>query len=84
MKPKNEAPITDGFEASTGGNTAPLKAQIEEFVSTFKKSEIVEGNVFDIIYVPGKGVESYKNGKLQGTIRRNGFQESIVWNLAGV
>ena len=73
--------ITEGFEACTGGNTAPLKAQIEEFVNTFKKSEIVEGNVFDIVYVPGKGVESYKNGKLQGTIEGMDFKKALfgIW-----
>jgi hypothetical protein len=73
--------INEGFEASTGGNVAPLKAQIEEFVNTFKKSEIVEGNVFDIIYVPGKGVESYKNGTLQGTIEGMDFKKALfgIW-----
>ena len=73
--------ITEGFEASTGGNTAPLKAKITEFVNTFKKEEIVEGNVFDIIYVPGKGVESYKNGKLQGTIEGMDFKKALfgIW-----
>lgn len=73
--------ITEGFEASTGGNTAPLKAEITEFVNTFKKDEIVEGNVFDIIYVPGKGVESYKNGKLQGTIKGMAFKKALfgIW-----
>jgi len=73
--------INEGFEASTGGNIAPLKAEIEEFVNTFKKSEIVEGNVFDIIYVPGKGVESYKNGTLQGTIAGMDFKKALfgIW-----
>lgn len=73
--------ITEGFEASTGGNTAPLKSKIDEFVNTFKKSEIVEGNVFDIVYVPGKGVESYKNGKLEGTIDGMDFKKALfgIW-----
>ena len=73
--------ITEGFEASTGGNTAPLKAKIDAFVNTFKSSEIVEGNVFDIVYVPGKGVESYKNGKLEGTIDGMDFKKALfgIW-----
>ena len=73
--------ITDGFEASTGGNTAPLKSKIDAFVNMFKKSEIVEGNVFDIVYVPGKGVESYKNGKLEGTIEGMDFKKALfgIW-----
>ena len=73
--------IMEGFEASTGGNTAPLKSEIDVFVNTFKKSEIVEGNVFDIVYVPGKGVESYKNGKLEGTIEGMDFKKALfgIW-----
>lgn len=73
--------ITEGFENSTNGNTAPLKSKITEFVNTFKKEEIVEGNVFDVIYVPGVGVQSYKNGKLQGTIEGMDFKKALfgIW-----
>ncbi len=73
--------ILEGFEASTGGKTEPLKAKITAFVNTFKKEEIKEGNVFDIIYIPGKGVESYKNGKLQGTIVGIDFKKALfgIW-----
>ncbi|MCF8278212.1 MAG: chalcone isomerase family protein [Flavobacteriales bacterium] len=73
--------ILEGFENSTGGKTEPLKAKITEFVNTFKKEEIVEGNVFDIVYVPGKGVESYKNGKLQGTVEGLDFKKALfgIW-----
>jgi hypothetical protein len=73
--------ISEGFEKSTGGKVAPLKSKIDKFIDTFKKEEIVEGNVFDIIYVPGKGVESYKNGKLQGTIEGMDFKKALfgIW-----
>lgn len=73
--------INEGFGKSTKGNTAPLKDKISKFVDTFKKSEIVEGNVFDIVYVPGKGVESYKNGKLQSTIEGMDFKKALfgIW-----
>jgi hypothetical protein len=73
--------INEGFEKSTDGNTAPLKDKISKFVDTFKKSEIVEGNVFDIVYVPGTGVESYKNGKLQSTIEGLDFKKALfgIW-----
>ena len=73
--------INEGFEKSTGGNIAPLKDKISKFVDTFKKSEIVEGNVFDIVYVPGTGVESYKNGKLQSTIEGLEFKKALfgIW-----
>jgi len=73
--------INEGFEKSTGGNVAPLKDKISKFVDTFKRSEIVEGNVFDIVYVPGKGVESYKNGTLQSTVEGLEFKKALfgIW-----
>lgn len=73
--------INEGFENSTGGNTAPLKDKISKFIDTFKKSEIVEGNVFDIVYVPGTGVQSYKNGTLQSTIEGMDFKKALfgIW-----
>ncbi|MFT5054789.1 MAG: hypothetical protein ACI97X_001819, partial [Oceanospirillaceae bacterium] len=73
--------INEGFGKSTKDNTAPLKDKIAQFVATFGKEEIVEGNVFDIVYVPGKGVESYKNGKLQSTIEGMDFKKALfgIW-----
>jgi len=73
--------IMEGFEKSTKNNIAPLKAKIDKFIDTFKKSEIVEGNVFDIVYVPGVGVQSYKNGKLQSTIDGMDFKKALfgIW-----
>jgi len=73
--------IREGFEKSTKGNTAPLKAKIDKFVSTFAKEEIVENNVFDIIYIPGKGVEAHKNGKVQNTIDGLDFKKALfgIW-----
>jgi len=73
--------INEGFEKSTKNNVAPLKDKIAQFVATFGKEEIVEGNIFDIIYVPGTGVESYKNGKLQSTITGMEFKKALfgIW-----
>ncbi|MCB9187130.1 MAG: chalcone isomerase family protein [Flavobacteriales bacterium] len=73
--------ISEGFEKSTGGNVAPLKSKIDKFIDTFKKSEIVEGNVFDIVYVPGTGVQSYKNGQLQSTVEGMDFKKALfgIW-----
>jgi hypothetical protein len=73
--------INEGFAKSTKNNTAPLKNKIAQFVATFGKEEIVEGNIFDIVYVPGTGVESYKNGKLQSTIDGMDFKKALfgIW-----
>ena len=73
--------IQDGFGASMKGNTAPLKDKISSFINTFKKEEIKEGDVFEIWYVPGTGVKSYKNQKLQSTIAGLDFKKALfgIW-----
>ena len=73
--------INEGFEKSTGGNMAPLQSKISKFIETFKKEEITEGNVFDIIYISGTGVQTYKGGKLQSTIEGLNFKKALfaIW-----
>jgi hypothetical protein len=73
--------ITEGFEKSTGGKTAPIKSKIDKFIATFKQDPITEGNVFELFYVPGKGVETYKNGKLLTTIEGQDFKKALfgIW-----
>jgi hypothetical protein len=57
----------EGFEFSTGGNMAPLQQPIDEFINVFEE-EIKDGDIFDMAYIPGKGVEVYKNSALKKTI----------------
>lgn len=73
--------INEGFEKSTGGNMAPLQTKINKFIETFKKEEIGEGNVFDIVYVPGIGVQSKKAGVVQSTIEGLDFKQALfgIW-----
>lgn len=54
----------EGFNEATGGNTAPLKKEIDMFLSVFS-DEIKPGDVFDIQYVKGVGTKVYKNGKAE-------------------
>jgi hypothetical protein len=51
----------EGFQESTGGNTAPIQKEIDLFLKAFA-AEIKQGDVFDIQYVKDKGVLVYKNG----------------------
>lgn len=73
--------IIDGFKKSTGGNTSQLQTNIDKFIATFKSDPITEGNVFELFYVPGKGVETYKNGKLLTTIEGQDFRKALfgIW-----
>jgi hypothetical protein len=73
--------IKEGFGKSMKGNTAPLKTQIENFVGTFKKEELKEGDVFELWYLPGTGVKAFKNGKLQTTVAGLDFKKALfgIW-----
>ena len=73
--------IVEGFGKSTGGNTASLQKRIDTLITAFKKEAITEGNVFELKYVPKKGVETYKNGKLLTTIEGLDFKKALfgIW-----
>lgn len=70
----------EGFEASTDGNTAPVQAEIDKFMGVFKE-EIKEGDVFDLVYVPGEGTQVYKNGEKKDTIGGMPFKKALfgIW-----
>lgn len=71
--------VNEGFEASTGENTAPIASEIEKFISFFS-DEIVEKDMFDITYQQ-TGVVVYKNGKELGTIKGMEFKKALfgIW-----
>lgn len=73
--------IQEGFEKSLGGNTKALQAKIDEFINTFKKEEVKEGDVYELWYFPGKGVSSYKNGVLKSTVAGLDFKKALfgIW-----
>lgn len=77
---KMEKATREGFENATGGNIEPIKVQIEEFISVFKE-EIREGDIYDLIYVPGKGVEVSKNNDHRSTIKGLPFKKALfgIW-----
>ena len=55
--------IREGFEKSTKGNVAPFKKEIDFICTVFQSAPIKVGDLFEIYYVPGKGVQCNKNGK---------------------
>lgn len=70
----------EGFEHSTHGNTAPIKAEIDAFLATFKEP-IKKDDVFDLVYVPGEGVKIYKNNELKNTVAGKAFKQALfgIW-----
>jgi hypothetical protein len=55
----------EGFECATAGKTAPIKNEIAQFNALFKKDP-KEGDMYEIAYLPGKGVTVAMNGEMQG------------------
>jgi len=80
---KMSASLRDGFAAATGGNTRPLTDRIETLISVFKEG-INRGDIYDLIYTPGKGVESFKNGNLVTTVAGLDFKKALfgIWLCA--
>ena len=64
---KMEDATMEGFKNATGGNTQPLDAYIDSFMAVFREP-ISEGDVFDLIYEPGKGIDVHKNGEFKDTV----------------
>jgi hypothetical protein len=70
----------EGFANATGGATAPLQAEIDQFNGFFAE-EAKTGDVYDIIYTPEQGVRVYAKGQLQGLIRGLPFKQAVfaIW-----
>jgi hypothetical protein len=75
------AATLEGFENATNGNTAPIKAKIDKFMGIAYKEPTKEGDYFDFIYVPGKGMSVIKNGTLKGSIDGLDFKKAFygIW-----
>ena len=77
---KMEKATREGFAKATDGNIEPIKVQIDEFCSVFQK-EIKEDDRYDLIYVPGKGVEVYINGEYASVTEGLAFKKALfgIW-----
>lgn len=77
---KMEKTIRKGFERSTKGKTDPIKEQIEQYVSVFKGG-VDKHDIYDLIYIPGKGVEVYKNREEVSLIEGLLFKQALfgIW-----
>ncbi len=70
----------EGFEKSTGGNTAPIAPQIAKFNACFT-GDAKSGDIYDIIYTPGQGVRVYRKNQLRGAIEGMAFKKALfgIW-----
>lgn len=72
--------VNEGFRKSTNGNTSPLQPKISRFISVFQE-KIQEGDIYDLMYIPGKGTVIFKNGKIKDTIEGLDFKKALfgIW-----
>lgn len=77
---KMQTAMTEGFNKSTGGNTAAIADEIELFKGGFS-DEIVKRDTFDLVYRPGNGVEVIKNGESKVTVGGLDFKQALfgIW-----
>ena len=72
------AGYNDMFSRSLGRNgKAALAKEIAKFNSIFKEKVSV-GDVYDYVYIPGKGTKTYKNGKYKTTIKGLAFKKGLI------
>lgn len=70
----------EGFDKATGGNTLPIKEEIEKF-NDFFTEEAKKNDIYDIIYTPDQGVRVYMKGTLKGTVNGFDFKKALfgIW-----
>ena len=70
----------EGFEHSLGDKQAAMQPKIDQFLMSFAE-KIQEGDVFEMLYLPGSGVAISKNEKLLSTIEGLDFKAALfgIW-----
>lgn len=78
---KLEDAVREGMEKSTGGNIAPVKDRMETLISKGFSEDVEDGDVFDLVYTPGKGTSLIKNQKSLVTVKGLDFKKALfgVW-----
>jgi len=70
----------EGFENATGGDLSAIQSEVDAFLDVFS-DEIVDGDVFDLVYLPGEGTRVLKNGEARSTIEGLEFKKALfgIW-----
>lgn len=70
----------DGFVRSTNGNIAPIEDDIDELITAFADA-VEDGDVFDLVYLPGDGVTVYRNGEAKSNVKGLNFKQALfgIW-----
>jgi chalcone isomerase-like protein len=77
---KMKSATMEGFENATDGDLAAIQSEVDAFLDVFS-AEIQEGDVFDLVYLPGEGTRVLKNGEPKATIGDLEFKKALfgIW-----
>jgi hypothetical protein len=72
--------LEEGLRNSTGGATTPIQKEIEAFRRCFDEG-VSKGDVFDLVYLPGRGVIVAKNSANLAVIPGLEFKKALfgIW-----
>ena len=72
--------IQEGFDKAMGGDASALQGQIDKFIAVFS-DEIVKGDQFTFVSLPGVGVTAYKGNEKLTIILDDYFREVLfsIW-----
>ena len=68
--------LNDGLEKSTGSNTAPISAEINQLSSSFE-SGVTSGDYYEFIYLPESGTNVLKNHEFVDSIPGLAFKKAF-------
>lgn len=77
--------IRDGFERSTGGHTGRFRDEIQALLDVYH-GPIAVGDTVDLVYLPGRGIEIWKNGERTALIEAElAFKRALfgIWLSEG-
>ena len=72
--------LNEGFSRSTGGNTAPIQAGIDQLIGLMKDS-IKTGNSLTLAYEPGAGTHVMRDGEALSVVPGLAFKQALfgIW-----
>jgi len=70
----------EGFLMATGGNISPIQPEIETFIAIFS-DKINKNDVYDLVYIPARGVIASKNKRPYTVTTGLGFKRALfaIW-----
>ena len=70
----------EGFVSTTGGDMKALQGKIDKFIQVFSE-QIKKGDVFQLVYLPNRGVTVWKNGSETITLKGLEFKKALfgIW-----